>query len=98
MKQRDEFTNDELAYINDNFSWMSNYYKQMSGATIEKVTIGLTEDLDGDMLAFPVLNLKLSNGDRFLCDVVSAHATDLPGVIVGLPFADFEGIRPNTNE
>lgn len=98
MKQRESFTSEELVYINENFAWMGDYYKQMAGAVIEKVTIGLTEDLGGDMLAFPVLNLKLSNGERYLCDVVSAHNTGLPGVVVGLPFSDFEGIRPNVGE
>ena len=98
MKHRESFTDEEITYINNNFSWMSDYYKQIQGATIEKVTIGLSDNGDESMLAFPVLQLRLADGERYSCDILSAYNTDLPGVLVGLPYENQGYNSPNVSE
>jgi hypothetical protein len=78
------FTNDQIKELENNFQWMRDYYGQLKGAVIEDVSIAIYED--NKQVAFPSLKFKLVNGSVHECDVLSSFDLEMPGFIAGLPY------------
>jgi hypothetical protein len=83
MEHRYSFTDMELEHVRTNYGWLAEYFKPLQGATVSKVFIGVTDDAAMDV--FPVIEFSLTNGEKYLCDVVCANDPDSPGFIAGLP-------------
>lgn len=86
MEKRFTFTDMELVLARKNHGWMGKYYKQLEGARIKKIYVGIADDDPG--LAFPAFEFELTNGQSVLCELVCAAETDMPGFIAGLPYED----------
>lgn len=86
MEHRRTFTDMELEFAKNNYQWLAEYYRPLQGATVSRIYIGISDD--DDMLAFPVIDFQLTNGEIYTCDIVCAGELNSPGFISGLPFSE----------
>lgn len=84
MKKRYTFTDMELESARKNHGWMGKYYKQLQGATVNKIYVGISDD--DPNLAFPIIEFQLASGVTYLSEIVCANETEMPGFITGLPY------------
>lgn len=83
MKFDENFTQEEVSHIKENYSWFEKYYGQLMGAVITNVSISFNEEDKSQ--GFLNLELSLMGKGKVKTELVCMDDLNAPGFLAGLP-------------